>query len=57
MVTPGRIQRSLMRSAQLGLGHGQLGPVVDAHGLGRVLGDDASRPVAGVVQHPMTSVR
>ena len=37
---------------QLGLGPGELHPVVDALGLGRVVRHHALDPVAGVVQHP-----
>ena len=36
---------------QLGLGHGQLGPVVHAGRLHRIVGDEGLDPVAGVVEH------
>ena len=38
-------------AAQLGLSGGELGPVVDAHKLGRVVDDDGTDGVAGGGQH------
>ena len=51
MVTPLASHSALVRRAQLGLGVGELGAVVDAVGLVGVVGHHAHDPVAGLGQH------
>ena len=58
IVTPSRIQRRLMRAAQLGFGVGELGAVVDPDRFARILGGERDHLVAGGAQHgSIASVR